>query len=717
MSRLSIPSERGAATRGPSGLAGFLSLARRQVGALRVGAGWRLSVLVATAPACLACGSPSVAQEPDADPSRTSASVRGVVSYPASYFASARPTTALDMIARLPGFSFDTGARVRGFAGTSGNVLIDSEHAASKSDALDAVLRRIPASTVERIDVVRDQAAGLDMRGHAVVANIVRRLIDARWRVTTGAVTYKSRGLTPQIGVDLGRSTDRVSADGSLSAYFGDAVDHTGRLELTDEAGRPLVRGRLTSDSDFRGLDLTGRREQQLSDGSRMRVNALYSGSSNRSDTAFRLSETAGQERLERYKSEAESDHGEVGAEYERAVGERWTLKGFASQSLSRSDYWASYASGGEAAVSSGASLAGESILRGTGVFQRSEAFSVELGAEAAYNVLDETFAFSVGGRPVELPSSTLRVEERRAEAFAEADWRLSRRWSASVASRLEVSRLGQSGDVEALKSFVFAKPRVLLSFVADADTDLRFRLEREVSQLNFSDFVSSIALDTRVVDAGNPDLEPQRAWTVEGVWERRFWRQGAATLSLVRSELEEVIDLIAIAGRFDAPGNIGRGRRHSALVKLSLPLDRWGAAGGLLRAEGIWRESRVLDPVTRSPRRLSGEAPFTGSLRFSQDVAAWKSTWGLEAFTGSESRSFRLNEVRDRRSGPRFLTYFEKKATPDLTLRIQAEPGGAMHLTRRTIYAGRRGGQIAAVEDRRSRSSPSLYLSLRRSF
>ncbi|HEY8434653.1 MAG TPA: TonB-dependent receptor plug domain-containing protein, partial [Sphingomicrobium sp.] len=94
-------------------------------------------------------------------------------SYPASFFASARPNTALDMIARLPGFTLDTGASVRGFAGAAGNVLIEGERPSTKADTLDNILRRIPATSVIRIDIIRGGAPGIDMQGHTVLANVI----------------------------------------------------------------------------------------------------------------------------------------------------------------------------------------------------------------------------------------------------------------------------------------------------------------------------------------------------------------------------------------------------------------------------------------------------------------------------------------------------------------------------------------------------------------
>ena len=68
----------------------------------------------------------------------------GVTSYPPSFFAAYQPTTALDLINHLPGFGYDPGDQVRGFAGAASNVLIDGARPASKSDTTDNILSRIP---------------------------------------------------------------------------------------------------------------------------------------------------------------------------------------------------------------------------------------------------------------------------------------------------------------------------------------------------------------------------------------------------------------------------------------------------------------------------------------------------------------------------------------------------------------------------------------------
>ena len=54
----------------------------------------------------------------------------------------------------------------------------------------------------------------------------------------------------------------------------------------------------------------------------------------------------------------------------------------------------------------------------------------------------------------------------------------------------------------------------------------MRLRIEREVGQLNFDDFVASPSVaSTGVVVAGNPDLTPLQAWVYEATVERSFWK------------------------------------------------------------------------------------------------------------------------------------------------------------------------------------------------
>ena len=99
---------------------------------------------------------------------------QGVSSYPPAFFAGQQVANAYEMLQRVPGFQLDTGDSVRGYEGAAGNVLIDGQRPSTKSDGLDQILLRIPVGQVERIDIIRGGAPGIDMQGKTVIANVVK---------------------------------------------------------------------------------------------------------------------------------------------------------------------------------------------------------------------------------------------------------------------------------------------------------------------------------------------------------------------------------------------------------------------------------------------------------------------------------------------------------------------------------------------------------------
>jgi hypothetical protein len=68
---------------------------------------------------------------PDTD--APAANAAGTLVFPPSFFAEARPNTANDMVARVPGFAISQNTSVRGFSGAVGNVLIDGARPAGRA--------------------------------------------------------------------------------------------------------------------------------------------------------------------------------------------------------------------------------------------------------------------------------------------------------------------------------------------------------------------------------------------------------------------------------------------------------------------------------------------------------------------------------------------------------------------------------------------------------
>lgn len=597
-----------------------------------------------------------------------------VTAYPASFFADARPTSAFDMLARLPGFSFTGGEAVRGFAGAAGNVLIDGERPTSKAVTLEDLLRRLPASSVVRIDVIRGGAPGLDMQGQALVANVIRsRTASQDLAVAAGIRAYGSDGwLGPQADLEWARRAGGLSLEGGVHYGWTSSVNG-GDGELVKyfpggalkEDGPYMQRGRT-------GL-LTANGSAELDRGDHLfRLNAGASRSDGRPYERFGRFAPSGAFRghvvtVERTVTEKL----EVGADYTRLIRPGLSAQVLALQTLGRVDSETTSTQPGVAQVSSNQESSGESIARATVSWQPAAAISIEAGGEGAFNFLEGHTTVSSNGAPLALPNADLRVEERRAEGFATVAWKPSERLSVEAGVRVEVSRISSSGDTARSRSFLYGKPRLVVAYAPDASSQLRLRLQRQVGQLRFRDFVASADLATGTLDAGNADLEPERSWIVEAALERRFWGRGAVTATFTHEAVQQAVDLIPIAGR-DAPGNIGDGRRDRIVIALTLPLDRLGVRNGLITGQGTWKWSRVTDPVTGDARRISGEAATGGRITFTQDVARLSSTWGLEILVGESATSYRINEIRRQSEDGGLHAFWDWK--PDRTLSVRGE-------------------------------------------
>ena len=116
----------------------------------------------------------AVAPIPAAATSSTGTDGRDI--YEAAYFTQYAPSTALDIVQRIPGFSLDSGdADVRGFGGAAGNLVIDGARPSAKSDSLQTILSRIPASRVLRVEVGSGDLFSAEYSGRPRVANLVLR--------------------------------------------------------------------------------------------------------------------------------------------------------------------------------------------------------------------------------------------------------------------------------------------------------------------------------------------------------------------------------------------------------------------------------------------------------------------------------------------------------------------------------------------------------------
>ena len=144
------------------------------------------SMLLASAAAILLAGAAQAADlTPEQVAAQAEAAQRGVLIFQPDFFAAQRPNTALEMVQRVPGFSVQDGTGARGFEGAVGNILINGARPASKNDTGSNVLSRTQANRVERIELIRGGAPGVDMQGYSVVVNVILKKGATRQSILT----------------------------------------------------------------------------------------------------------------------------------------------------------------------------------------------------------------------------------------------------------------------------------------------------------------------------------------------------------------------------------------------------------------------------------------------------------------------------------------------------------------------------------------------------
>lgn len=642
-----------------------------------------------------------------------------VTPYPAAYFADAQPYSAFDMLARLPGFTFNGGdSDMRGFSGAAGNVLIDGRRPTGKSESLEAILRRIPAKAVVRIELIRAGAAGIDLQGRAVVANVVRaRETTTRGRLETTGAFHRSE-IVPRLAAELTlRNGDRLL---ELSASAGRTADDKkgeGYRIWTHPDGSIQRDALYREDKGARVAEAAAGHERQAL-GGKLRLDLALRDENTRAD--IRQTERFPAPSVEAVIEREHVGEAEIGGRFERALAPRWALEVQGLHHATRTRAGDHAVEGAEISVARLASEAAETIARAL-LRREVPGLTLDMGAEAALNSLNSRSTLEENGQAVALPSANVRVEERRGEAFATATWRARPTLTIEAGARIEVSRLSQTGDSRLEKSFLYPKPRLLVTWAPDDHRQLRLEVERRVGQLDFEDFVSSTSLTSNTVTVGNPNLEPDKTWRLAATWERRFGKAGALLLSARHDEITDAVDRVPIVGpdyAFDAPGNIGHATRDEIALNASLPLDAL-IAGGLLRADVTARRSRVVDPATGLRRGLSDEPSMEGGLHFTQALPDRRMRWGVDAVLAETKREYRFDEVRADRVEARWSAFVEARPAPAWNLRLEVNnlTSGKVK-RRREQYAGLRGAaRLKRIETRSMDHGAFAGVTLQRSF
>jgi outer membrane receptor protein involved in Fe transport len=647
-------------------------------------------------------------------PAARAADEGAVLVYPASYFEGIELNTVRDMITRVPGFVFiDTDTTKRGFGAASGNVLIDGVRPSSKTDTLSSVLDRIARSRVDRIEVIRGGAPGIDMQDQTVVANVILKRADETHVIATLMDTiygdgHQGPGASAEFTSRAGENTYDLMLSRINTIDDDSAGNGTRYLTL---AGQPTV----IDASHHRGAEKVGYGLNASL--SRPIWLGAFSTNLTLQQTTYNSAVFYDPPDAASFPYSHKTRSAELGANWDRYFGPlELTLVGL--QRLERNEYFNASISSGVNQTFTSVSDTSESILRSTVRYIPSQTLTLEGGLEGAYNTLDGHSSFISDNAPVALPAADPKVNEKRGEANIQAGWRFAPDWSLEAGTRFEFSTISAQG-VPA-REFSFLKPRVLLSWAPMPDMQLRARAEKVVGQLDFGNFIASSNFSSNGVSAGNLGLKPDQRWQFEGDFEYHFWDKGALVLSYTRENITDLVDFIPIGGGLDGPGNIPKATNNIYDVELSMPLDRLGWEGGTFKPSLLWNDAAVPDPVTGAIRQISSVQDRKLVFHFLQDIPAWHSSLDLAMQTAFKRPNFRIAQVNYIQLRPLYVELdWDYKPKPDLDLQIKLQNiiPYQYDLTQFNYDGPRDVSPLASFQLEHNHAQARIFLQLRKTF
>ncbi|MYN20649.1 hypothetical protein GTP81_28310 [Rugamonas sp. FT107W] len=633
-------------------------------------------------------------------------------SYQPDYFTPFQASTALDMVARLPAFVFDGGNASRGLAG---NVLINGKRPASKTDALGDVLGRIPAASVERIDVVNDGAGGIDLQGYPAVANIVLKQMDL-----VSATSSVSSYLTPdgiaQPSLDANYSLRHGDRSFNVALALNRSPDTSqgqGRRTTLYAGPAPAAEATLAGAGSSANKTVKLNYGQDLLDG-QLNWNGAFNPwtyqSQSRSDAAVR--------------SLSSNDNAgrtlEQGLSYARELAQGASLDLKALRRSAEANAESTYSAGGAPSYSFSNTTASEQVLAGQLSWRTRDGVVLRGGFERAVNTNDNSNSYQANAGAAATPAGSAWVRETRVEGQLSSSWQIDSALGAEAGLKVEHSSLRVGADQPEAKAYVYPKPRLRLSVSPSSSLLLRLRMEREISQLNFGDAAGYFGIADKSLRAGLPELVPAKNWLYEGALEYHFWDRGAAVLSYTQSRISDLIDRMPIRtpnATYDTAGNIGDASAGNVTGLLNLPTDSWCLPQGLLKLSMTRRSSSVTDPTTLEPRPLNGEQPLSWRVEFSQDLPRQRTAWGFSVDNGWSNDNWQVAE-RDTGNGTGWARAFiNYRPAANMTVSLELNNlAGRVVTYDRTHYAGDRlAGGVDFVEHNITRTQPFAMLRVRR--
>lgn len=563
-------------------------------------------------------------------------------------------TSMGEVIRRMPSVSFggppgeNNDARLRGLQKDYTQILIDGRPMTGRDFPID----QIPASQVERIEIIRTPTADMDAQGIAGAVNIVLKKIPVE------------RTFSWKLGAGTMPEAPGSGKMGNAALSFGENRGGFGYLISGSIQNRYGIRTKDRKDYSGADLNTLVNREKDFE----VREHFEYSLTSRlnwtpsvantiRFDPKFLFSyEDKDRERLKRADlsdeefMNAEKTRRYFGADLEwqhrPGPNTRYTFGAevqFKDEDKNQEDFRGrrtdpalAFAAGSEGQVYE-RSLG----LRLSGLWVVGEKHSVESGLEwipSEWNQVNRTWRRVDESDRVR---TRAEVEEQKMAAFIQDEYLYSPRTVLTPGLRVEYVR-GQSeyaGERRDLNDDLHLGPSLHWLHNLTETTNLRASVTRTIRRPKYEDLVPSADIKRGTEDdpdkVGNPDLKPEKAMGFESSIERYFAeKRGVVSLNFFYRDLTDLVEketqFNASNGRWEQrPVNVDEGKLWGMEFDGSRRLDNWGLRGLTLRGNYSWLDSSTRDRFTGDKRRINEQPNYILNLGVDYEYKPWRTSVG----------------------------------------------------------------------------------------
>ena len=675
---------------------------------------------------------------------------QSTVVYPASYFDGFYPVSANDMLNRIPGINLALrgGSSGRGLGAGEGEVLINGQRTTGKNNEGRDQLNRITANQVDYIEIIRGTSENVDIRSGGQVVNVVLLESSSRSSTTIETETRRARNGTFDSGGQVSVAGTRKNVDYIVNFQADPGYRYWDSDEFTYDRDDNLIGTEKQEvhrdETEYSGNVNLGFNMNK----SVFKVNGLFEERGDSPTDRERIISdfSAGTVRVQDDQQSTTRKNWEVGGDYEYETNSdsRFRVLFIVNDRNSTYDRIRYDVANEELEPNlflDRLTRDRERIVRTSFIRNLSRNQGIELGAEGAQTIRDSDLRMGLNTPgepnpnygnlvPVSIDNSKSTVQELRYEPFTIHNWQINDRMSLESRLLYETSTIEQKGDVSRERSFSFIKPKIDYRYNLTQSFQVRLEIERDISQLSFSDFSASVDSNDEEKNtfAGNPEIVQEKLWRYDLNLEYRLPNDlGVINSQIYYRDAEDHIDRIDVSPSPDdlrsARGNIGDGKWYGVSFDISAKLDPLKIQNALFTTRLRIRDSEFTDPFLGIKRRREGNGRWGLNMGFRHDLTSRRLTYGInysnDSNDGEGRKQFDIDDIEERINQPSMSAYIEKRAFDNLTFRFESR-----NLTenqwcrRRTRFNGHiRDGQVREIEDYCSRSGIQLALRVRATF